>query len=149
MQQWICKILLLEFVFHYPNISLKLMIPRKIIKHFAFLVLIFFLFFSMLNSKDITISMYFFLCIYMIINRLEICSFFLKSTFTPRKIKSLFWLLVANANSFCHFFLAYNLTYILKFAIYGWLVTICSQPHRYCPRYAQRGPHGFKTDLHD
>ena len=65
LQQWVYKILLLEFVFPSPNISLKLMIHKEIIKHFAFLLLIFFLFFSMFNSKDITISMYFFSYVYM------------------------------------------------------------------------------------
>ena len=47
--------------------------------------------------------------------------FFIESTSQLRKIKSLFWILVANTNLFCPFFLAYNLTCILRFAIYGWL----------------------------
>ena len=51
---------------------------------------------------------------------LKILFFFIESTSPLRKIKSLFWILVANTNLFCPFFLAYNLTCILRFAIYGW-----------------------------
>ena len=57
----------------------------------------------------------------MIINGFEnSVFFFIESTSPLRKIKSLFWILVANTNLFCPFFLAYNLTCILRFAIYSW-----------------------------
>ena len=77
----------------------------------------------MFNSKDITISMYFFSYVYMYDYKwvCKFCFFFIESTSPLRKIKSLFWILVANTNLFCPFFLAYNLTCILRFAIYGWL----------------------------
>ena len=45
LEQRVYKILLLEFVFNSPNISLKLMIPKEIIKYFALLLLIFFFYF--------------------------------------------------------------------------------------------------------
>ena len=70
------------------------------------------------------IYVFFFLNTYMIINWFEFFFFFVESTSPLRKIKSLFSLLVANANSYCPFFLAYSLTYILKFAFYGWLIMI-------------------------
>ena len=51
----------------------------------------------------------------------KILIFFIESTSPLRKIKSLFLILVANTNLLCPFFLVYNLTCILRFAIYGWL----------------------------
>ena len=48
--------ILLEFVLHSPNISLKLVISKEIMKHFSIPVLIFSLFFSMFNYEDMTLS---------------------------------------------------------------------------------------------
>ena len=85
----------------------------------------FWYFFYFLACLILKISPYlctfFLMYICMIINGLQ--NFFspLESTSPLRKIKSLFWNLVANNNLFCPFFLEYNLTYILRFAIYDWL----------------------------
>ena len=123
MQHWVCKILLSEFVFHFPNISL--VIRKVILKHFVILFLyIYFPYFlaCLILKISLYLCTFFFLCMYMIINRFENFVFFLESTSPPKKIKSLFGLLVANTSLFyLFFFLAYNLTYILRFAIYGCL----------------------------
>ena len=91
LKQWVYKILLLGFVFDSPNISLKLMIPKEIIKYFALLLLIFFFYFLACLILKISpyLCTFFLMYICMIINGFE-NFFFIESTSPLRKIKSLF-----------------------------------------------------------